>query len=85
MSRNTIYEDDKILLVEGKDDISGKFLQMFDRDMENETPEGEGLILDWSEVFGLTINYTGFPGSMSPKTIAHNYINDKQQKAKNNM
>ena len=78
MSRNTIYEDDKILLIDGEDEISGKFVMMFDRDLEYESLDGEGLIMDWSEVFGYKINYTGYPSSMTPKTIARNYIQDKQ-------
>lgn len=78
MSRNTIYEDDKILLIEGEDEISGRFVMMFDRDLEYESLDGEGLVLDWSEITGYKINYTGYPSSMRPKTIAHNYINDKQ-------
>lgn len=77
MSRHVIYENDRILLVEGEDVISGRFVMMFDRDMEYDTPDGIGLVMDWSEVSGYKINYTGYPSSMSPKTIAHNYITDK--------
>lgn len=77
MSRHVIYENDRILLTEGEDVISGRFVMMFDHDLESETPDGTGLVMDWSEVSGYKINYTGYPNTMTPKTIAHNYITDR--------
>lgn len=76
MSRNTLYKDNKLTLVGGDDHMLGKFLQLFDKEMENETPEGEGLVLDWSELFGLERNYTGYPNTMQPESIAENYIQE---------
>ena len=61
MSRITNYQDNKLTVVSGLDHVLGKFIQMYDRDMEEETPEGEGLVLDWSEGFGTSTNYTGNP------------------------
>ncbi len=76
MSRIVEYQDERLTLVKGDDHVVGKFLQLFDKSMENETPEGEGLVLDWSELFGLDVNYTGIPGSMLPEDIANTYINE---------
>lgn len=59
MSRRVLYQDDRLTLVGGTDVALGTFYQLFDRDKENETPEGEGLIFDWSYVFGIEINLTG--------------------------
>ena len=77
MSRHVIYENDRILLTEGEDVISGRFVMVFDHDLESETPDETGLVMDWSEVSGYKINYTGYPSTMTPKTIAHNYITDR--------
>ena len=77
MSRNVVYQDKRLELVAGNDHALGKFLQLFDRDMQNETPEGEGLVLDWSEFFGMESNYTGMPGT-DPLQIAMNYIEDNK-------
>jgi len=76
VSRKTLYKDNKLELVGGDDHMLGKFLQLFDKDMENETPEGEGLVLDWSQGFGLERNLTGYPSSMPPESIAENYIQE---------
>jgi hypothetical protein len=76
MSRNTLYEDKRLLLVGGEDHMLGKFLQLFDRELVDETPEGEGLVMDWSELFGLERNYTEYPVSMPPESIAENYIQE---------
>lgn len=62
MSRNTLHKDERFELVEGVDHMLGAFIQLFDKQMESETPEGEGLILDWSQGFGYERNYTGVLG-----------------------
>lgn len=76
MSRKTLYRDNRLTVVGGEDQALGKFLQVFDNKMENETPEGEGLVFDWSEVFGVEINLTGCPASMTPESIINNYIEE---------
>jgi hypothetical protein len=62
MSRKTIHRDERFHLVEGYDHAVGAFIQLFDKEMEAETPEGEGLVLDWSSLFGMERNYTGVTG-----------------------
>lgn len=62
MSRKTIHIDERFHLVEGFDHAVGAFIQLFDKQMESETPEGEGLVLDWSSLFGMERNYTGVLG-----------------------
>ena len=79
MSRLTIYKDDRITVITGVDHALGKFFQIFDKEMENETPEGEGLVFDWSEMFGIETNYTGYPQSMTPESIVDNYIKEHYQ------
>ena len=51
MSRNTIFQNERITVVGGTDHAVGKFLQIFDNQMEFDTPEGEGLVYDWSQMF----------------------------------
>ena len=59
MSRKTIHTDYRLTVVTGDDHMLGRFYQIYDRDMEQETPEGEGIVLDWSEGFGYDRNLTG--------------------------
>ena len=59
MSRNTIFQNERITVVGGTDHAIGKFLQIFDNQMMDTTPEGEGLVYDWSEMFGVETNFTG--------------------------
>jgi len=59
MSRYTNFQNDKLTVVSGVDHILGKFIQLYDKDVE--TPDGEGIVLDWSEGFGVSINFTGSP------------------------
>jgi hypothetical protein len=75
MSRKTIYKDERFTVVGGDDHAVGKFLQVFDKELENETPEGEGLILDWSELFGMETNLTGEPTSLGAQVIIDKLIN----------
>ena len=79
MSRITTYKDSRLTAVKGTDHMLGEFLQLFDKEMENETPEGEGLVLDWSERFGMETNLTGTPSSTPPQMIIDIYINDNKQ------
>jgi hypothetical protein len=80
MSRVTIYQDQRLTLVGGQDHMLGDFLQLFDKDMENETPEGEGLVFDWSRFFGTEINLTGISinTGKKPIEIINEYINENK-------
>ena len=75
MSRKTIYKDSRLILVGGHDHMLGGFLQLFDKELEWETPEGEGLVFDWSQGFGIEINLTGISNNFgTPKKICEEYI-----------
>jgi len=80
MSRYTIFRNDRIHVVSGDDHVLGKFYQIFDKNFENETPEGEGLVYEWSERFGVERNYTGYPNSSTqqttPEAVIEKYIKD---------
>jgi hypothetical protein len=76
MSRITVYQDRRLTVVTGNDHALGKFHQIFDKDMENETPEGEGIVLDWSELFGFETNLTGYPTSLGVETMIYDYIKE---------
>jgi hypothetical protein len=82
MSRKTIFESKRLLLIGGNDHVFGNFLQLYDRDLQHETPEGEGLIFDWSEGMGIEKNLTGESNKEPPLAIVMNYIkhNNKPQK-----
>lgn len=75
MSRKTLYRDERFHLVEGFDHAVGAFIQLFDKEMESETPEGEGLVLDWDQMFGFETNYTGAHG-INALDMALNYIEE---------
>lgn len=72
--RETIYSDSRITVVTGIDHAVGLFYQIFDDTMIDGTPEGEGLVLDWSELFGYQTNFTGFPKELGVKNIIELYI-----------
>jgi hypothetical protein len=77
MSRKTIYEDDTIEVVSGIDHICGYFVQVYDKNLE--TPEGEGLILDWSDHFNTGTNFTGMlnpESSADLEKLIINYIKE---------
>jgi hypothetical protein len=74
MSRNITYQDQRLTVVTGVDQVLGNFIQLYDKDMQNETPEGEGLVFDWSQGFGIETNYTGIPNSMLPDKIVNQYV-----------
>jgi hypothetical protein len=75
MSRKITYHDNRLTVVKGNDHIVGKFIQMYDRNMENKTSEGEGLVFDWCEMFGIERNITGCIFD-EPEKIVESYINE---------
>ena len=76
MSRRTIFQDDRLTLIGGQDHAIGQFLQLFDREMEKETPDGEGIIFEWSQAFGVETNLTGLPSVLPPPEIIDKYIKE---------
>ena len=74
MSRITVYQDNQLEVVMGTDHTVGHFIQIYDSEMVNETPEGEGLIYDWSEMFDVQTNYTGIPSSTPPEVLVNEYL-----------
>lgn len=76
MSRKVIYQDERLTAVEGDDHVLGKFIQLYDIDKEEDTPEGEGIIFDWSEKFGVSINLTGYSKNIEPYTLIGFYIKE---------
>lgn len=79
MSRTTFYQDQRLTLVGGTDHVLGTFLQLFDNEMIDETPEGEGLIYGWSKRFGTDINLTGNTNvHMTPFKICEEYVKENK-------
>lgn len=81
MSRFTSYRDDRLTVVSGDDHLLGRFIQLYDNEVE--TPEGEGIVLDWSEGFGITINFTGIPTSNSEIDVKHTVEEYLKERVKN--
>ena len=80
MSRITNYQDKRFTVVSGLDHMLGNFIQLYDKELEDETPEGEGLVLDWSEGFGISSNYTGSPvnnNAQDVMLVVGNYISER--------
>jgi len=80
MSRKIFYQNDKLTAVTGDDHVMGEFFQLYDKDLRSETPEGEGLILDWSEKFSMETNKTGIAGE-NPLQIISEYITNHNYKS----
>jgi len=78
MSRETVYQDNRLQVIAGTDHMLGKFLQVFDQDMKDQTPEGEGLVLDWSEGFGTETDFTGLPKDLDPLQKALKYVEENK-------
>lgn len=74
MSRNIAYKDNRLTIVHDIDHICGEFYQIYDKQIE--TPEGEGLVLDWSELFKYQTNCTGIPNNKNIKELVKKYIKD---------
>jgi len=74
MSRNTHYKDARLTVITGVDHMLGLFYQVYDNTMQNETPEGEGIVLDWSEGFGYETNLTGIPNNKNVLVVINEYI-----------
>lgn len=76
MSRITTYRDSRLTIVEGVDHMLGAFLQLFDKEMETETDEGEGLVLDYSNYLGFERNLTGIPNEKGLREIVQEYLKE---------
>jgi hypothetical protein len=76
MSRKTMYSDSRLTVITGDDHALGLFYQIYDRQMIEETPEQEGLVLDWSQLFGFEVNYTGLSKDLSVTEMIKAYICD---------
>lgn len=79
MSRKIIYSDSRITVISGIDHALGQFCQIYDKEFVNETSEGEGIVFEWSQLFGIETNLTGIPNTTSPEDIVKNYIFENTQ------
>ena len=77
MSRIILYDNNNLQVVTGFDPMVGNFYQLFDKDLSYDTPDGEGLILEWSMANGLSVNYTDMKHSDNIQKIITNYMNNK--------
>lgn len=69
-----MYSDSRLTVVTGIDHALGLFYQIFDKQIE--TVEQEGLVLDWSELFGFETNITGLSKNLGVTGIIEAYICD---------
>lgn len=56
MSRLKIYENKRYVVYSGNDIALGKFIQLYDKHYQNDYPDTDGLVFDWSEKFQIKIN-----------------------------
>ena len=82
MSRNTIYRDKRLTVVHGIDHMLGEFYQLYDRNLMDETPEQEGIIIDWSDQFGYDTNLTGIPNKPNVLDVINEYVLDNSEQIK---
>ena len=83
MSRETLHQDNRLTVITGIDHALGTFFQIFDKDLENETPDGEGIVLDWSELFGFETNLTGIPNDTGVLKILIMYVEEHGEENSN--
>lgn len=72
MNKKTIYKDSRLTVVNGFDNTSGMFYQLFDKQMGKKTPEG--LVLDWSSISGFKVNITGYDNVLGLIGIIEKYL-----------
>ena len=89
MSRTVEDINKRFTLITGDDHMVGKFIQLYDKLMSNETPEGEGLVFEWIEQnFGkendIVINLIGLIPLNYDYEIALSTIKDYINKEMNN-
>jgi hypothetical protein len=60
-----IYNDDRFTIITGEDYTCGHFIQIYDTEAEYDCPSGEGIILDWSSLFGYLTNNTDIAENLS--------------------
>jgi hypothetical protein len=63
--RNTIYDDDRFTIITGEDHMCGHFIQIYDTEAEDDCPSGEGIILEWSSLFGYQTNNSDIANNLS--------------------
>jgi len=77
MSRTVIFKDERLTVVQGVDHMLGEFFQLYDNQMCNETPEGEGIIIDWSEGYGYETNLSGIvPKGRHVFDVINQYVSE---------
>lgn len=68
------------MFVAGHDHMLGDFFQLYDNELRNETPEGEGLVFEWSQGFGIETNYTGIGvEGKKPIEIIKEYVKENER------
>lgn len=56
MSRIVLHKGNRFTVVVGADHVLKAFTQVYDNNLIDQTPEGEGLVFDWSVALGLEVN-----------------------------
>jgi hypothetical protein len=78
MSRNLIYQDKRLTVEGGIDHLFGNFIQIFDNNLIDDTPDGEGLVFDYDDANGTAVNLTGFHNSLGTVAIVNKYIEENK-------
>ena len=82
MSRIVLHNGNRFTVVVGVDHVLKSFAQLYDKTQVNNTPDGEGLVFDWSVKFGAEINRAKIDIN-EPVTIMNliaNYIRSEEPK-----
>jgi hypothetical protein len=75
MSRIVLHNGKRFTVIIGVDYILKSFAQLYDKYEKNNTPEGEGLVYDWSVAFGTEVNKINLKNTNnSVLTQIRNYV-----------
>lgn len=78
MSRKLLYKDNRLVVEGGIDPSVGNFIQIFDNNFIEESDEGEGPVFDYDDMFGTSINYTGYSVTIGTYEIVCNYVKENK-------
>lgn len=83
MKKKVIFENGQITVTVRVHPILGQIIQLIDESMIDRTPEGNGVMLDWDERYGVNINHTGISNKLPVSQILAQYIGQEETEIAN--
>lgn len=74
MKDSILFKNSRFTILNDNDDLVGEYYVLSENEFE--TPDGEGVVFDWSDNFGYGTNYTGLNPNdfINPLSLILQYI-----------